>query len=285
MSLLPVQLHLKPQPEYSMTRATAALMRLSRPHDSREASAKVLRATLTLLLCLLLAALTTRRSAAQAPQTAASHSAVKPVARPDKFWTTRHERFLQRAKEGRIDLLFLGDSITQAWEGGGRVIWRERYEPLNAANFGISGDRTQHVLWRLREGKELQGIHPKAVVLMIGTNNMGSNSVDEIADGITAIVHELRKQLPNTRVLLLGVFPRSQNPTDPVRTKIKEVNQRIAKLDDRKNVYYLDIGDKFLNADASLSKEIMPDYLHLSPKGYAIWANAIQSTLDQLSRK
>jgi lysophospholipase L1-like esterase len=211
-----------------------------------------------------------------------ANSAVKPVPRTGRPWTTRHERFVERAKQGGVDLLFLGDSITQAWEGAGKGVWQERYEPLKAANFGIGGDRTQHVLWRLQEGKELQGIHPRTVVLMIGTNNMSSNSAEEIADGIIAIVRELHQQLPSGKIVLLGVFPRSPSASDPVRAKIKDVNNRIAKLDDRKSVYYLDIGDKFLSPDGSLSKDIMPDYLHLSPKGYAIWADAIQSKLDDL---
>ncbi len=203
----------------------------------------------------------------------------------DKRWLTHHERCLARAKQGHVDVLFLGDSITEGWERNGKQAWKERYDSLHAANFGIGGDRTQHVLWRLREGKELDGIHPKVVVLMIGTNNTGSNSAEEIADGITAIVQELQTQRPDIKVLLLGVFPRSPKATDKVRDKIKSINERIAKLDDGKMVRYLDIGEKFLEKDGSLSKEIMPDYLHLSPKGYEIWAEAIQPSLHEMLKK
>jgi lysophospholipase L1-like esterase len=209
------------------------------------------------------------------------HSAVKPADRKDKGWVTRHERFVERAKKGHVDVLFLGDSITQGWEGNGKEVWKKNYEPLKAANFGIGGDRTQHVLWRITEGKELEGISPKVAVLMIGTNNMGSNSAAEISDGIQAIVAELRQQKPHVNILLLAVFPRSPKASDKVRDKIKDVNQRIAKLN-CKQVKYLDIGEKFLEPDGSLSKDIMYDYLHLTPKGYQIWADATRPALEDL---
>src|SRR5205807_2434444 len=140
----------------------------------------------------------------------------------------------------------LGDSITDGWRGGGQEVWKKTFEPLKAANFGIGGDRTEHVLWRLQNG-ELEGINPKVAVLMIGTNNTGSNSVEQIADGIKAIVAEIHHQKPHTKILLLGVFPRSPKAADPVRQKIKDVNNIIATLDDGgKTVRYLDIGAKFL---------------------------------------
>src|SRR5262249_25549311 len=149
-------------------------------------------------------------------------------------------------------------------------------------NFGIGGDRTEHVLWRITEGKELEGISPKVAVVMIGTNNMGANSAEQIADGVTAIVHELRKQKPDMHILLLGIFPRGAQPTNMFRDKIKETNKIIAKLDDGKKVHYLDIGAKFLEPDGSLSKEVMPDALHLSPKGYDIWTEAIKAQVEKL---
>ena len=120
-----------------------------------------------------------------------------------------HEKFLSQAKKGDIDLLFLGDSITQGWNNN--EVWRRHFGPRKAANFGIGGDRTEHVLWRIQNG-ELEGIAPKVTVLMIGTNNSGANTPEEIAQGITAIVDELRKRLPNTKILLLGVFPRGESP-------------------------------------------------------------------------
>jgi lysophospholipase L1-like esterase len=210
------------------------------------------------------------------------HTAVTSSERKDKGSVGRHERFLAIAKKGDVDVLFLGDSITQGWETNGKEAWKKNFEPLKAANFGIGGDQTQHVLWRITKGKELEGLTPKVAVLMIGTNNTGAHSAEQIADGITAIVAELRKQKPQMHVLLLGVFPRSQQPTSMVRDKIKDVNKIIAKLDDGKKVHYRDIGEKFLEKDGSLSKEIMSDFLHLSPMGYEIWAKAIKAQVERL---
>jgi lysophospholipase L1-like esterase len=189
-----------------------------------------------------------------------------------------HEQFLDQARKGNIDLLFLGDSITQGWGDNG--VWKQFYGPRHAANFGIGGDRTQHVLWRIEHG-EIDGIHPRVAVLMIGTNNVGSNSAGEIAAGVTTIVHELRKRLPETKVLLLGVFHRSARP-DATRKKLEEVNRQISRLDDGTNVSYLDIGKTFLNPDGTISREIMPDYLHLTARGYRLWADALEPTLWRL---
>ena len=212
------------------------------------------------------------------------NTAVKPADRKDKGWVKLHESFLERAKKGDVDVLFLGDSITQSW-GGAKEVWDKSFGPMKPANFGIGGDQTQHVLWRITEGKELEGIQPKAVVLMIGTNNMGGHSAEQIAEGVTAIVKELNAQRPKAKVLLLGIFPRSPKPTDAVRDKIKQTNERIAKLDDGKQVYYLDIGAKFLDKEGNLPKDIMPDFLHLSKQGYQIWADAITPKLKELLEK
>ncbi len=189
-----------------------------------------------------------------------------------------HESFLERAKEGKIDLLFLGDSITQGW--GNNEVWQRFYGPRNTANFGIGGDRTEHVLWRLEHG-EVEGIRPKLVVLMIGTNNSGSNTAEAIANGVTAIVKSLREKLPEAKILLLGVFPRAERPGS-VRDKLAAVNAQIAKLDDGKAVKYLDIGKSFLQDDGTIARDVMPDFLHLSPKGYRIWADAMEPTLQAM---
>jgi len=192
----------------------------------------------------------------------------------------RHEGFVEIAKKGGVDLLFLGDSITDGWRGKGKKSYEAHFAPLKAANFGIGGDRTQHVLWRLRNG-ELEGIQPKAVMLMIGTNN-GGDSADDVAAGITAIVKEIHGKHPAARVLLLGIFPRGEKP-NPGREKNDKVNAIVSKLDDGgKTVTYLDIGEKFLQPDKTISKDIMPDFLHLSEKGYQIWADAIKEPLVEL---
>lgn len=201
-------------------------------------------------------------------------TATKPESR-EGGWMTLHQAFLDRGKKGPAEVLFLGDSITQGW--GDNDVWKRYYGPRNAANFGIGGDRTQHVLWRLQNG-EVDVIRPKVTVLMIGTNNLGSNTPDEIAEGVTAIVKTLRAKLPETKILLLGIFPRAEKPS-PVREQIQAINSQIAKLDDGKTVKYLDIGPKFLESDGTISKDVMPDFLHLSQKGYMIWADAIEPTL------
>jgi len=222
---------------------------------------------------------------------AQAESAFEPAPRKKEYpwmkvvdWTQRHENFLKRAKEGKMDLLFLGDSITEGW--GNNAVWQKTYAPLNAANFGIGGDTTENVLWRILNG-EIDGISPKVAVLMIGTNNFGleGHQPPDVAKGITTIVQTLRKKLPATKILLLGIFPRDEKPNTDARKKIQKVNEQIAGLDDKKNVRFLDIGAKFTSPDGSLSKEIMPDFLHLSEKGYQIWADAIDPLLKQLMGK
>lgn len=206
--------------------------------------------------------------------------AVVPATR--NTWIEQHNRQVAAAKKDGCTVMFLGDSITAGWSGNGKSVWAERYTPLKAANFGISGDRTEHVIWRLQNGALGSGIAPKAVVLMIGTNNTGRDSAAQIAEGITAIVQEIGQRAPQAKVLLLGVFPRNEKPATPTRVKIAEINKTIASLDDGQRVVFLDIGEKFLQPDGSLSKSIMPDFLHLSPAGYKIWADAIDAKLGEL---
>ena len=203
-------------------------------------------------------------------------------------WVARHQGFVAQAKQGGIDILFMGDSITDFWRNRGSNVWNQYYAPRHAANFGISGDRTQHVLWRMDNG-ELDGIKPKVVVLMIGTNNTGKerdkktprNTVPETIAGVQAVVADIRARLPESKILLLGIFPRS-TLDDPQRAEVALVNTVIAKLDDGKMVRYLDIGPKFLEADGTLSRDIMPDLLHPSERGYQIWADAMNPTLDEM---
>jgi lysophospholipase L1-like esterase len=245
---------------------------------------------LTIGLCvtgaLMIQAQAPTKTKQERPARTKQERATVPAAR-DGAWLKMHEEYLKRTKEGKIDLLFLGDSITQGWLGGAepgkkspQEVWDKFYVPRNAANFGIGGDRTQNILWRINHG-EVDGIKPKVVVLMIGTNNVHADTPAEIADGIAAIVKLLRKKLPETKVLLLGVFPRGPKP-DSTRDRLKSVNLRIQKLDDGKMIRYLDIGPKFLDEDGTASQEIMPDFIHLSGKGYQIWAEAIEPTLKEM---
>ena len=234
---------------------------------------------------------------AQAPAVAAQAPAVKlPPQAPDvaaqKFgndgkvnpgFLSAHEKFVTIAQEGTAELVFLGDSITAGW-GSKKNIWETAFGQYKPVNFGIGGDRTQHVLWRITNG-ELDGIKPKAVVLMIGTNNSKTDSAEGIADGVKVIVETIRSKQPQAKILLLAVFPRGEKVSpNSDRDKLNQVNAIIAKLDNGKNIHFLDIGSKFLQPDGSISKDDMPDFLHLSEAGYQIWADAIGPKLAELMK-
>jgi lysophospholipase L1-like esterase len=194
----------------------------------------------------------------------------------------RHEGFVEIARRGNIDLLLHGDSITDWWMlDANRPMFDKYFGSIRTANFAIAGDTTQGVLWGLRNG-EGQGFQPKAVMLMIGTNNSLAYTAPEIAEGIGAVVLELRKNFPDAKILLLAIFPRSV-PGDPVRDKIAEVNRIIARLDDQKRVFYMDIGPAFLDEKGYfLPDTFRPDNLHPIAKGYDIWGNAVQARLAEL---
>lgn len=236
---------------------------------------------LAVALTALLPAWAAAQAVAPPPKPAAGQPAtVTPVPR-DANWMKRHELINSRAVPGGVELLFIGDSITQGWEGAGKAAWEKFYGSRKAMNAGIGGDRTQHVLWRLDNGN-IEGITPKVAVVMIGTNNAKSDAPADTAAGIEAIVKKLRAELPQTKVLVLAVFPRGATPADALRQKNAAVNEAIAKLDDGEHVFFLDIGPKFLTADGTLEKAIMPDLLHLSPRGYEIWAEGIEPKLGEL---
>jgi lysophospholipase L1-like esterase len=197
----------------------------------------------------------------------------------------RHEGFVQRAQQGGIDLLLHGDSITDWWvqNPDNQAMFDKYFGSIRTANFAIAGDTTQGVLWGLHNG-EGQGFQPKAVMLMIGTNNAGGNTAPEIAEGIGAVVVELRHDFPDAKILLLAIFPRSL-PGDPVRDRIAEVNQIIQKLDDQKHVFYLDIGARFLDDTGHfLPDTFRADLLHPVAKGYDIWGAAVKDKLAELMR-
>ena len=222
--------------------------------------------------------------AAFSPVCAFAHSAVEPTPRNEQGWKDRQEQLNKRATEAgdKAQVIFIGDSITQGWEGAGKDVWARYYAHRNAVNLGIGGDRTQHVLWRLDNGN-LNGLSPKAAVVMIGTNNSNGedNSVEQIAEGVSAVVRKLREKLPQTKVLLLSIFPRSENPS-PQRGKVLQVNQILQKLTDDQNVIWVDFGYKFVNSDGAIPHDLMPDYLHLSPKGYEIWADSMEDKLSSI---
>jgi lysophospholipase L1-like esterase len=197
----------------------------------------------------------------------------------------QHQTFVNIAQTDDFDIMFLGDSITYLWtvgEGdmsgypGGKTVYDKYFANMKIANFGIAGDSTQGVLWRLQNG-EGQGHKPKAVMLMIGTNN--GNPAEEVAEGIGADVLELRKDFPDAKILLLAVFPRGAGPTDSGRRKVEAINKIIAKLDDQKHVFFMNINDKFLDANGGLIGFRPSDHLHPVPEGYEIWAKAVAPTL------
>jgi lysophospholipase L1-like esterase len=211
------------------------------------------------------------------------NTAIVPALAPP--FQAKHEANLEVAKRGDAEILFMGDSITDFWRNSdgpfaGKPVLDKHFGQWNVANFGIAGDTTQGVLYRLQNG-EGQGFSPKAVMLMIGTNNTARNSAAEIGEGIGAVVLELQRDFPQAKILLLGVFPRSR-PNDPVRATIAEINRTIAKLHDGERVHYLDIGAKFLDADGAIPTDVMSDLLHPSAKGYEIWAQAVKEPLSKL---
>jgi lysophospholipase L1-like esterase len=198
----------------------------------------------------------------------------------------RHEGFVEVANKGNIDLLLHGDSITDWWVQGdaNKAMFDKYFGAMRTANFAVSGDTTQGVLWGLRNG-EGQGFQPKAIMVMIGTNNSGGNSGPEIAEGVGAVVLEMRRDFPNAKILLLAIFPRAV-PGDPVRDKIAEANRIIARLDDQQHVFYLDIGAKFLDdKGVFLADTFRPDNLHPLAKGYDIWGEAVKDKLAELLKQ
>lgn len=204
-----------------------------------------------------------------------------------------HESFLARGKEAPVGLLFLGDSITYQWSRHPQI-WEKYYAAYQPANFGIGGDKTQHVLWRIENG-ELDNINPRVVVFLLGTNNSGAYTAEEIIAANTKIVRKIREKLPDTKVLVLAIFPRGPRhfdkngvPKDDGVTRmavIEKVNQGMAKLDDGKNVRFLDIGSSFLDPDGKIPEDIMYDQLHLTEKGYQIWADAMQPLLTEMLKE
>ena len=205
---------------------------------------------------------------------------------PNAEWRMRHaERVTDvRSHADALQVLFVGDSITGGWRDIGKAIWEKEFVPLHAVNIGIAGSQTQHILWQFENGA-IDGINPRVVVLMIGVNNVvasPSQSAADIARGIATIVARLREKLPRTRVLLLATFPKDRAPTTPDRRKIQEINALIAKFDDGKNVRFCDLTPKFLSRDGTLPSEISPDGVHLSPGGYAVWAEAMRPQLRAL---
>jgi len=213
------------------------------------------------------------------------HPAVVPVDRKAPWWQKRHQLKKQGIKANQdLELLFVGDSITHGFEGKGKKVWDQYYKPRKAFNIGYSGDRTEHVLWRFDHG-ELEGIQPKLAVIMIGTNNTGhrKDPPEMIAAGIQKILQKLKGKCPKTKILLLGIFPRSAKPGNRMRKINFQANQLISKFaNEKKGIFFLNINKKFLDKDGVLPKSVMPDLLHPGEAGYQMWAEAIEPKVKEL---
>lgn len=221
---------------------------------------------------------------------------IQPMQRPDKNSRIAHEQLLAKAKKGRIDLYFIGDSITRRWGATDQQYkdflanWRTNFFGWNAANFGWGGDTVQNILWRLENG-ELDGVNPKVIVLMAGTNNIGNGpkagsedaKVDEVVMGIDALLAVMKAKAPAATTLLMGITPRSDGPDSAVAMAvIQRINARLAKFDDGKRVRYLTINDRLTDKSGKLIDGMTVDGLHLSLKSYQVWADALRPTLTEL---
>jgi beta-glucosidase len=205
------------------------------------------------------------------------------------WWPAYHAAMLQREPRQTAKVIFLGDSITMMWRSqsgyeGGTPVWEEHYADLPAANLGISGDRTEHILWRITEGGDLDGCNPELLVLLIGINNhlQRKDSPQQVAEGLASVISYLKRELPETKILLLGIFPCWEQPQNPSRAWVRDTNALLAPMADRKRVWYLDIGHVFVEPDGTISREKLRDLLHLSEAGYRLWAEAMAPYLGDL---
>jgi lysophospholipase L1-like esterase len=208
---------------------------------------------------------------------------VIPTERTEDWWLTRHQQKLKelKASDQPIDILFLGDSITHAWEVEGEEYWQQHFAHPKAFNLGFAGDRTEHLLWRIQNG-ELDSLSPKWVVLLMGTNNAGHrlDAPEDIAAGVQSILDELRHRLPTSKVLLMAIFPRSRNTNKPMRQRVDASNALIKKFTDGKQIHWLDINYQFLTEDGVLLESVMPDLLHPNATQYHKWGHAISSYIE-----
>lgn len=198
----------------------------------------------------------------------------------EAYWVKRHKKIMEKASDmDQVDVLFLGDSITHGFENN--YVWNYHFKDMKVLNAGISSDRVEHMLWRVQQGL-IRKSKPKLVVFLGGINNLGMHSPEHTAAGVAAIIEEIKKDSPHTKILIQGVFPAGKLKSDKKRARIKKLNQILADYDNSANVRYMDFGHKFLTADGSISKRVMFDYLHLTTRGYHIWASAIGDKLGQM---
>ena len=215
-----------------------------------------------------------------------THSAVVPVQmnvpQVASWYGPRLKTVDERLKQGNAYMLFIGDSITNGWDSTGKEVWDKYYASRKAVNMGFGWDRTQSVLWRI-DHSDFNNVKPKLAILMIGTNNSGGNdnTAEEVADGIIAICKRLRTKLPQTKILLLAIFPRNAQP-NAQREKNAQASLLASRIADGKTICYLDIDKELLGPDGSLSRDVMPDFLHPNKAGYEIWAKAMEPKVAEL---
>lgn len=205
--------------------------------------------------------------------------------RGEKIWKGKFMANIDESKNSKIQLLFLGDSLMEGWKNEEHIdIWNEYFKPFNSANFGIGGDSTHQILWRIKNG-ELDYLNPKLIVLLAGTNNISREETPaNIALSIADIIFEIKKKCANTKILLLGVFPSGKKPNTIIRKKIIALNQILLQMEDNNTIFYRDLADRFLSADGTISNEIMPDFMHLNRNGYLIWKTVLNSDLHTLMK-
>ena len=209
-----------------------------------------------------------------------------------------HEQLVEKARKGGIDVYFEGDSITRRWGTSDRQYeaflanWKQNFHGWNAGNFGWGGDTVENILWRLENG-ELDGVRPKVIVLMAGTNNVGnarpaggadpSMKVDEVTQGIAAILGVMRRKAPEATIILTAITPRNDGPAGAaVMPFIDQINDRLSGLCDGKRVRFLNLNDKLADHDGTLREGVTVDGLHLSVRGYQVWADALKPILTEL---
>ena len=225
-------------------------------------------------LCSLLLAIGSENVLSAPPS---ANTATIPAPHADRVADTQKK--FARFSGKHFDIVFDGDSIMNRWETTGKDVWATRFAG-RSADFGIEGDRVENVLWRLDHG-QVDGVDPKVVVLMIGTNNSGANKADEIAGGIVKLVAEYEQRCPHAHIILMAIFPRGEKPDDNGRKKVLAVNEQIKTLGSQPNVTFIDIGPKLIEADGTISKSMMPDFVHPTAQGYQIWADVIQPEIDK----
>jgi lysophospholipase L1-like esterase len=218
-------------------------------------------------------------------------AADRPVPRTDANSKLAHQQMVENLKKGRIDVYVAGDSITRRWRATDYpqflANWNENFFGWNAANFGWGGDTIQNILWRLQNG-ELEGVHPKVIVLLAGTNNVGTAPASDakvlaITKGIKAILDTMRDRAPNATIIVMGILPRNDGaqPT-AVMASIKKINENIATFANGKTIRYLNINDRLADEQGKLLEGMTVDRLHLSLKGYQVWADALKPLLTEL---